>query len=159
MPKTIPDRSELHALFDEQVAKLNLKRDTIDLTKGFYAKTGNAVFEGGYLAISDACRGTNSRIHTVAAPVGAGKTTFSYALMTALTEYAEAHPESPYGCALVCDQIEKADLAFRELSELMPGKVWANGSSRKGGDQPFGSRKSAESRASRNSSWLYTAFV
>jgi hypothetical protein len=118
---TVPDREELRALYDEAVLEVDATRGS--LTNDFYAKTGDAVFDGGYLAITDACGGTNARIHTIAAPVGAGKTSFSYALMVAFTRYAETHPDAPIGCAFLCDQIEKADLAFRELDALMPGKV------------------------------------
>ena len=78
-----------------------------------------------YLALSDSCKGTKGprRVHVVSAPAGGGKTSFSYAFMTALTRHAEGNPNAPYGCVFVVDQIKKADEAYRELNELMPGKV------------------------------------
>ena len=114
----------LRALFDEAVNELNQSRGG-RLTTDFYAKTSDAVFEACYLALSDSCKGTKGsrRVHVVSAPAGGGKTSFSYAFMTALTRYAESNPKAPYGCVFVVDQIKKADEAYRELNELMPGKV------------------------------------
>ena len=125
---TVPNRQALHALYDEAVNQINDGRrhddpSSVNLTTGFYAETGAAVFEAGMRALTDSCSTGRERVHTVPAPVGAGKTSYSYALMLALTRYAERHPEGPYGCAFVCDQIPKADEAFRDLSALMPGKV------------------------------------
>lgn len=59
----------------------------------------------------------------MSAPAGAGKTSFSYALMVAVTRNAENDPAAPYGCVYVVDQISKADEAYRELAALLPGKV------------------------------------
>jgi hypothetical protein len=67
---TVPDREALRALYDEAVNQINPSRPTIDLTTGFYAKTGNAVFEAGYLALSDYCNSGPRRFHTVSAPAG-----------------------------------------------------------------------------------------
>ena len=96
-----------------------------DNTSGFYAETGSAVFEAGYLALSDYCKGPSGphRLHTVSAPAGGGKTSYSYALMLALMKYAQQTPGAPYGCVFVVDQIPKADEAFIELHALAPGKV------------------------------------
>src|SRR6516165_11300637 len=127
---TVPDREALRALYDEAVGHINTSRPAIDLTSGFYAETGNAVFEAGYLALSDYCNGAagKRRLHVVSAPAGGGKTSYSYALMLALTRYADQKPDAPYGCVFVVDQIKKADEAFKELNTLMPGKVavWTN---------------------------------
>src|SRR5262252_7420643 len=122
---TVPDREALRALYDEAVKQINPSRPTIDLTTGFYAETGNAVFEAGYLALSDYCKGPSGphRLHTVSAPAGGGKTSYSYALMLALTRHAEQTPSSPYGSIFVVDQIKKADEAFKDVNALVPGKV------------------------------------
>src|SRR5262249_40210656 len=90
-----------------------------------YAKTGNGVFEAGYLALSDYCMGTKApqRLHVVSAPAGGGKTSFSYALILALTRHAERTPDAPYGCAFLVDQVRKADEVYRELNALTVGKV------------------------------------
>jgi hypothetical protein len=48
-----PDRDTLRRLFDEAVNEINQTRQDTKLTTDFYAKTGNAVFEAGYLALSD----------------------------------------------------------------------------------------------------------
>src|SRR5262249_12857408 len=127
---TVPDRDALRALYDEAVRQINPSRPTIDLTTGFYAETGDAVFEAGYLALSDYCKGSSGpkRMHTVSAPAGGGKTSFSYALMLAVMRYAEQILGAPYGCVFVVGQIKKADEAFRELDALAPDQVavWTN---------------------------------
>ena len=115
------DRRALRARFDEAVAKINPTRGG-RLTTEFYAKTGDAVFTAGCAALDDHCTG-KKRMHTLSAPAGAGKTSFSYALIAAVTREAEENPAAPFGCVFVVDQIERADTAYRELSELLPGKV------------------------------------
>ena len=62
-------------------------------------------------------------MHTVSAPAGGGKTSFSYALIAAVTRYAEQNRDAPYGCAFVTDQIPRADEVYRDLEALLPGKV------------------------------------
>jgi hypothetical protein len=84
------------------------------LTTNFYTKTGDAVFHAGYLALTDAINGTR-RMHTVSAPAGAGKSSFSYALIAAVHRYAESSPGAPYGIVFVVDQIEKADKVYCDL--------------------------------------------
>ncbi len=122
---TVPHREALRRLYDQAVNEINASRPTIDLTTGFYAQTGDAVFDACFLALSDRCKGTKGpcRVHVVSAPAGGGKTSFSCAFMVALTRYAESNPQGPYGCVLVVDQIKKADDTFRELDALLPGKV------------------------------------
>ena len=83
-------------------------------------------------------------MHTLSAPAGAGKTSFSYALIAAVTREAEENPAAPFGCVFVVDQIERADTAYRELSELLPGKVavWTS-------EHDVGAKESAEARSTR----------
>jgi hypothetical protein len=116
-----PDRAALRALYDAAVQEINSKRDN-RLTTEFYTKTGDAVFDAGYLALGDYLTDTR-RMNTVSAPAGGGKTSFSYALIAAVTRYAESNADAPYGCVFVVDQITKADEVFRDLSALMPGQV------------------------------------
>jgi superfamily II DNA/RNA helicase len=84
------------------------------------------VFEACYAALHDHQSKTR-RMHTVAAPPGAGKTTFSLAFITALTRYAEKDPEGAYGAVFLADRDERADEVYRELNALLPGDkvaVW-----------------------------------
>src|SRR6516165_7499504 len=122
---TFPDRQMLRALYDAAIREVNKRRSNVDLTTGFYAETGNAVFNAGYLALSDYCKGSagKRRLHVISAPAGGGKTSYSYALTLALTRYSEQRPDAPYGCVFVVDQIKKADEAFQDLNALLPGKV------------------------------------
>ena len=121
----LPDRQMLRALYDAAITEVNTTRSNVDLTTGFYAETGNAVFDAAYLAVSDYCKGSAGprRLHVVSAPAGGGKTSYSYAVMLALTRYADQKPDAPYGCVFVVDQIKKADEAFKDLNALLPGKV------------------------------------
>jgi hypothetical protein len=80
------------------------------------------VFVAGCAALSDFHTDTR-RMHTVSAPAGGGKTSFSYALIAAVTRYAEQNRDAPYGCAFVTDQIPRADEVYRDLEALLPGKV------------------------------------
>jgi len=115
------DREALRVHYDEAVAEINITRRGL-LTTEFYSKTGDAMFSAGYAALSDWNADTR-RMLTLSAPAGAGKTSFSYALMMAVTRNAENNPAAPYGCVYVVDQILKADEAYRELNALLPGKV------------------------------------
>jgi hypothetical protein len=117
----VPERAALRALYDEAIAELNPLRQNI-LTTDFYAKTWDAVFNAGYSVLADAISGTR-RMHTVSAPAGGGKTTFAYALIAAATRYADHRPDAPYGAVFVVHQIEKADSVYRDLRELLPGKI------------------------------------
>jgi hypothetical protein len=128
---TMPDMKTLRALFDEDVAKTNTLRRTDQLHGKFYAGIGDAVFEASSVALSDFCKGSEglSRVLTVPAPMGSGKTSFACAYMSAMTRYAKDHPEAPYGCALLVEQIASADAKYRDLSALMPDgevAVWTS---------------------------------
>jgi hypothetical protein len=74
-PMTAPDRAVLRALYDEAIVEINTSRNTGLLTTDFYTKTADAVFDTGYLALSDATTDTR-RMHTVSAPAGGGKPLF-----------------------------------------------------------------------------------
>jgi hypothetical protein len=117
-----PNRERLRALYDAAIQELSQLRPNTNLTSGFYATMGNSVFEAGYTALSYYCAGT-CRVPYVAAPAGSGKTSFSYALLLAVTRYADSNPSAPYGCVFVVDQIKKADEVYKELATLLPGKV------------------------------------
>lgn len=123
--RVVPDRDALRALYDAAIDEVNKTRPKVNLKAGFYAETGDAVFDAGLLALADYCDGSTSarRVHVVSAPAGGGKTSFSYAFMLAVTRYAEANPRAPYGCVFVVDQIKKADEVFAELNALLPGQV------------------------------------
>lgn len=122
MNVSLPDGQMLRRLYDEAIIEIGKSRPGIKLTAGFYAETGDSVFDAGYLALADHAKGTK-RLHVVSAPSGGGKTTYAFAFMTALTRYAERTQGEPVGCVFVADQITRCDSAYRELNALMPGKV------------------------------------
>jgi hypothetical protein len=124
---TVPAREEFRADFDEAVREINAIRET-QLNTTFHDKIGDAIFNVGLAALAD-CHSNTKRMHTISAPPGAGKTSFSFAFIVALTRYAEAHPDGPYGCVYVVDQISRAEKVYQELSALLPGKVavWYTG--------------------------------
>ena len=87
------DRDAMRARYDEAVTEINVTRRGL-LTTEFYTKTGDAMFSAGYAALSDWNTDTR-RMLTLSAPAGAGKTSFSYALMMAVTRNAENDPAAP----------------------------------------------------------------
>jgi hypothetical protein len=117
----VPDRVALRALYDQAVDEINATRDS-PLTTTFYLKIKDAVFEACYAALVDHHTNTK-RMHTVAAPPGAGKTTFSLAFIVALTRYSAEWPEASYGAVFLTDRDERADEIYRELDALLPGDV------------------------------------
>jgi hypothetical protein len=118
----LPDHSELRTLYNEAINNINAVRGSTLLMTAFYTKTADAMFATGCLALSDAKTDTR-RMHTVSAPPGGGKTTFSYAFAIALTRYAETKPDAPYGAVFVVDSVKKANIVFQELVRHLPGKV------------------------------------
>jgi hypothetical protein len=118
----MPDHSELWKLYDEAIIEINASRTSKLLTTKFYTKTADAFFDISCSAVSDAITNTR-RMHTVAAPPGGGKTTFSHAFVIALTRYAEERLDAPYGAVFVVDTVKKANTVFRELIKHLPDKV------------------------------------
>jgi hypothetical protein len=131
------DRDRLRMEFDAAVIQLDQSRSGSKLTTDFYRRIGDSVFYAGYQALQDfvaSCVGDHvapneaHRMHVVSAPVGSGKTSFSLAFVTALVRWASWTENKdagavPYGCLVVVNQIEKADITFRDLNALLPGKV------------------------------------
>ena len=115
----VPEPAALRELSDAAITELpNYKL----LRTKFYSQVGDAVFKAAHSALTDTVNG-ESRMHTVPAPVGAGKTSFAVALIAAMTRYANTHPTAPYGSVFVVDQIRKADEVYTQLSALLPGNV------------------------------------
>ena len=122
---TVPEREALHALYAQAVEELNATRGNL-LNSAFYRAISDAVFEACYTALSDH-HSRRQRMLTVAAPPGAGKTSFSLAFIAALTKYGQEHPEAAYGAVFVTDRSARADAVYRELDALLPNKnvaVW-----------------------------------
>lgn len=118
---SVPDRTELRLDYDEAISELNPYRNNC-LTTPFYSQTGNAVFDACCLALSDTAAG-NKLMRTISCPPGAGKTSFAYAFLIALTRYAERHPNEPLGAVLVVNEIKKADNDFRSLHTHIPRHI------------------------------------
>jgi hypothetical protein len=147
-PQVIASRDDVRAAYDDAIREIEQVRGTHQFEDGFHGRVADAVFDACYSALKhySACveqkgpvdiatraqlRATKDtqantvqpRLHVLSAPMGTGKTTFSMAFMAAITRLAESYPEMPLGCALLVDQIVKADDRFRELSQLLPGKI------------------------------------
>jgi hypothetical protein len=125
---TMPNRDALRALYDTAIREIDQSRKEPRLTTDFYAKIGDAVFEHAYSALGDFCmpeadRPAVPRLHVVSAPVGSGKTSFSLALITALTRLADGCDDAPQGCVFLVDRIAKAEEVYADLYKLLPGKV------------------------------------
>jgi hypothetical protein len=124
----IPTREALRATYDAVIEEIDSGRGSPQLTNAFYSRVGDAIFDACYSAVeqSEATKAgvkIPKALKVVSAPMGAGKTTFTLAFITALVRLGERNPEAPRGCVFVVEQITKADEMFRELSALLPGKV------------------------------------
>jgi hypothetical protein len=124
----IPAREILRAAYDAVIEQIDSSRASQQLTNAFYSKVGDAIFDVCYRAIehSEAAKAgvkILKALKVLSAPMGAGKTTFTLAFITALVRLGECDPEAPHGCVFVVEQRAKADEMFRELSALLPGKV------------------------------------
>jgi hypothetical protein len=118
----LPDRTELRVLYDDAINEIIASWDSKLLTTEFYTQTKDAIFDAGCLALADTATDTR-RVHTVAAPPGGGKTTFSHAFVIAFTRYAEKHPDALYGAVFVVDTVKKANIVYSDLNKHLPGKV------------------------------------
>jgi hypothetical protein len=123
----IPAREALEQAYKDVIDEINKARGS-QLTNGFYAQTSESVFDAGYRAIVDADAAVNARHlkprqYVVPAPMGSGKTTFSQTLVTALVRLGDQDPSLLHGCVFVVREIQLADLLYRSLEKLLPGKV------------------------------------
>jgi hypothetical protein len=124
----IPARETLRVAYDAVIEQIDSSRASQQLTNTFYSKVGDAIFDVCYRALeqSEATKAglkTPKALQVISAPMGAGKTTFAPAFITALVRLREHHPYAPFGCAFVVEQRTKADEMYREFSALLPGKV------------------------------------
>lgn len=128
---TLPSRDALRAAYHDVIREIEASWETPKLTNAFYTSVANVVFDASYRALEDHCAAFDAptlnqppeTLHAVSAPAGSGKTTFSVAFMVALTRLYQTDASTPYGCALVVDQIRKADEMYRKLDKLIPGNV------------------------------------
>jgi hypothetical protein len=124
----IAAREALRAKYDAVIEEINASRGSQQLSNAFYSKIGDAIFEACYSALENfeaAKRGIKvaKALQVVSAPIGAGKTTFTLAFITALVRLRESRPDMPCGSVFLVEQMTKADEMYRELSALLPGKV------------------------------------
>src|SRR5271166_5411714 len=119
----LPARETLRAAYAAVIQEMEHTRGTQQLTNPFYTKIGGAIFDACYRALENSHAAntvlkTHNALQVVSAPMGAGKTTFALAFITALVRLTEHH-----GCVFLVEQMTKADEIFRELSALLPEKV------------------------------------
>jgi hypothetical protein len=124
----IPARETLRAAYDAVIKQIDSSRASQQLANTFYSKVADAIFDACYGAIdnSEAAKAglkVPRTLKVVSAPMGAGKTTFTLAFITALVRLSESDRGAPRGCVFLVEQMTKADEMFRELSALLPGKV------------------------------------
>jgi hypothetical protein len=124
----LPAREFLRAAYDAVIQQIGISRASQQLTNAFYSKVGDAIFDACYGAIeqSEAAKAgvkTPNALKVVSAPMGAGKTTFTLAFITALVRLRERDPDIPRGCVFVVEQMTKADEMYRELYRLLPNQV------------------------------------
>jgi hypothetical protein len=124
----IPARTALRTAYDVAIKEIDSARDRQQLSNPFYSKVGDAIFDACYSALehSEAAKEAVTvppRLDVVAAPMGAGKTSFTVAFIAALVRLVEENLQGPQGCLFLVEQMAKADEMYRELSALLPNKV------------------------------------
>jgi hypothetical protein len=115
----------LRAAHAEAVAEIErIRKQPGQLTTGINGKVGDSILQAGLFALADVSDGEEPKQFVVAAPPGTGKTSHAIAMMAATVRTADKDDLSkPYGCLFVVDQIKKADDMYRQINELLPGRV------------------------------------
>lgn len=115
----------LRAAHAEAVAEMErIRKQPGQLTTGINGKVGDSILQAGLFALADVSDGEEPKQFVVAAPPGTGKTSHAIAMMAATVRTADKDDLSkPYGCLFVVDQIKKADDMYRQINELLPGRV------------------------------------
>ena len=126
----IPTREILRAAYDAVIREIDSARGSQQLTNAFYSKVGNAIFNACYRALENSETAkvgltAPKAIQVVSAPMGAGKTTFTFAFIMALVRLRQQNAGMSCGCVFLVEQRTKADEMYRELSSLLPGRVAA----------------------------------
>src|SRR5262245_46394251 len=114
----IPARETLRAAYDAVIEQIDRSRSSQQLTNACYSKVGDAIFDACYSAIgqSEAAKAgvkVPEALKVRSAPMGAGKTTFTLAFITALVRLGKHGPDAPRGCVFVVEQMTKADEMYR----------------------------------------------
>ena len=115
----------LRAAHAEAVAEIErIRKQPGQLTTGINGKVGDSILQAGLFALADVSDGEEPKQFVVAAPPGTGKTSHAIAMVAATVRTADKDDLSkPYGCLFVVDQIKKADDMYRQINELLPGRV------------------------------------
>jgi hypothetical protein len=124
----IPARDVLHQAYVDVIREIEQVRGSQQLTNAFYADVADKMFNACYAALenSEAAKAgltPPKALQVVSAPMGAGKTTFAIAFITAFVRLREEHSDALCGCAFVVEQMTKAEEIFREMEPLLPHKV------------------------------------
>jgi hypothetical protein len=149
-PRDILPREIVRHAYDDAIRDIEAERGTHQFANKFHRQIADAVFEGCYSALEhftawldergppekatraelrDELRShrtsnaVSPRLHVVSAPMGTGKTTFTAAFIVAMVRLSATHPNMPYGCLFLTDQIIKADAIYQELSQFLPKQV------------------------------------
>jgi hypothetical protein len=110
------NKDRLWAAYSETIAKINAKRNGL-LSGPLYRQMQKLVFETAYAALLDTTApSTLPRMHVLSALPGTGKSTFSNAWTAAIVACGGS-------VQFVVEQMETADQRYRDLNELLPGKV------------------------------------
>lgn len=135
-----PSEEPVREQFDRALLELEHFRGREPRLFGYALKSHESVFRASYSALfdsaCDAVRVLSSKcswsvgnpapqtppLHVVASGPGSGKTTAAKAFMAALVRETENN-SFPLGCAFLVQFVKTADKAYRELNELLPGKV------------------------------------
>jgi hypothetical protein len=109
------NKDRLSTAYTDTIAKIDQNRNGL-LSGPLYQQMQKLVFETAYAALLDTTApSTLPRMHVLSALPGTGKSTFSNAWAAAIACGGSTQ--------FVVEQMETADQRFRDLNELLPGKV------------------------------------
>jgi hypothetical protein len=110
------DKRRLRAAYNQAVAKIGARRNGL-LDGPLYKQMQELVFETAYAALLDTTAPpAYPRMHVLSALPGTGKSTFSNAMAAAIIACGGS-------VLFVVEQMETADQRYRDLNELLPGRV------------------------------------
>ena len=133
-----PSPGELKAAYQSAVEEIGRRRGIPPPQSGYATEVQEQAYSTFYGAFADACvaivcnhypssgyakdHKPRRDMHVIASAPGSGKSTLAKAFAIALARVGESRPY-PLGCVFLVHHIATAEIVYRELSALCPGKI------------------------------------